>query len=81
MSASLKSSVIELIMLSRQGRQATLSGKLTPFLIAFEDQLAVLSPDLQHTLMAPIPKLLKLQEQGDWVGFADVLEYDLLTHL
>ena len=81
MNQPLSNAVRELVTLARQGRKATLAGKLTAFLMHFEDVLATLPPEQQQALMAPIPKLLRLQQVEDWVGFADVLEYDLLTRI
>jgi hypothetical protein len=66
------------VRLSRQGREATASTVLNDFLDAFEAEIGGLPQVRQQTLLALLPKLLELQEERDWVAYADVLEYELL---
>ena len=78
MTATLHELSHQLVRLARQGREATASAVLQDFLRTFEAELGGLSAGTQQTLLALLPKLLQLQQERDWVAYADVLEYELL---
>ena len=68
----------QMILLSRRGQEAAIASQLNQFLPLFEQSLNQISIDKQQALLGLLPKLLQLQEHRDWVGYADVLEYELL---
>jgi hypothetical protein len=81
MKSGLKATTGELILLARRGQQAALAGKISTFIAEFEQVVTRLSPVSQQIFIRDLPKLLRLQQQQDWVGFADVLEYEILPVL
>lgn len=67
----------ECIRLARQGESASAASRWNQCLLAVESMRA------RNVSLNTIPtmvwiRVLKSQEKGDWVEFADVLEYDLL---
>ena len=78
MAAALRELTQQLVRLSRQGREATASALLQDFLGAFEVEIGGMGEAARQPLLDLLPKLLLLQEQRDWVAYADVLEYEIL---
>jgi hypothetical protein len=85
--AVLKSDGASLVETFRSGHTPDASfdgwlGRLADYLECLERKLAQPeSSDPTHPLVSWVARLLKARDTRDWVGVADVLEYEVLTRL
>ena len=70
-----------LVLAARRGEEAQAAACIRDFIAVLEKVLPQTTPQVQAELNHVLPLLLDLQAQGDWVGFADLVEYDLASIL
>ena len=84
--AVLKSDGVSLVDRFRSGHTPDASfdawlGRLADYLECVEGQLAQSEPNETHLLASWVACLLTARDTRDWVGVADLLEYEVLTRL
>ena len=81
MKTDLASIMQALVLAARRGEEAQAAACIHDFISVLEKILPQTSTETQSEINALLPLMLDLKAQGDWVGFADLVEYDLSSIL